>query len=105
MSYSKQVESLLKEKEISVGDRIEIIRNGKVFEGILMPRIELGDISKLIVKLDSGYNIGVELDKAKVNKLKFGQEKEIGKTKKSLLNLSFDQKKPPVTLIATGGTI
>ena len=105
MPYSKQVEVLLKQKEINVGDRIEIIRNGKTFQGILMPRIESGDTSKLIIKLDSGYNIGIGLDHVKVNKVKSSEETEMGKTKKSLLSLSFDTQKPPVSLIATGGTI
>ena len=56
--YAKNIEKVFKRKGIEVGDRIRIKKGKESYEGILMPRIELGDNSCLIIKLDNGYNIG-----------------------------------------------
>ena len=58
--YSQEIESLLKSKKIKIGDRIRILKKGAIHEGLLMPRIELGDCSCLVIKLDKGYNIGIK---------------------------------------------
>ncbi len=114
MPYSKKLETELLKSKISIGDKISVSKNGKTYEGILMPRIELGDQNCLVIKLDSGYNIGISFDgfvkiSKSVNmepKTIVGEEKfEMGKIKKSLLKIEFDAKKPRVSLIATGGTI
>jgi glutamyl-tRNA(Gln) amidotransferase subunit D len=69
MSYSKKVESLLKSKKLRVGDRVLITKSGRKTEGLLMPQTESGDADTLVLKLDNGYNVGIELDKgARVKK-------------------------------------
>ncbi len=106
--YSKKIQVFLKKKGIQIGDRVSINKNNRSYEGILMPRPELGDPNCLIIKLDSGYNIGIEFDsnvEMKKNDEKKSVPKEIGKVRKELLKLKFDRKKPPISLIATGGTI
>ncbi|MBU4246312.1 MAG: Glu-tRNA(Gln) amidotransferase subunit GatD [Nanoarchaeota archaeon] len=97
--YSKDVEQILKSKKIAVGDRIKI----DDFEGILMPRSDVGDTDSIVLKLDSGYNVGIKFEKgAKLEKLGHSSAK-IGTA--PIGNLSFDKSKPPISLIATGGTI
>jgi glutamyl-tRNA(Gln) amidotransferase subunit D len=112
--YSKKIEQVLKAKKLRIGDRILVEKEGKSYEGLLMPRIELGDQNSIVLKLDSGYNIGIRFGPGvKIEKsrsiepedVKEEEEFELGKTKKSLLEVSFDPKKPPVCLITTGGTI
>jgi len=109
-NYSKQIQKSL--KKIKIGDRISITKNKKTYEGLLMPRTELGDLNCIVLKLDSGYNIGIRHEKGvKVEKSKKAEPKEIKEElkfemeKEKLKELKFDTKKPKVALIMTGGTI
>ncbi|MEM5794089.1 MAG: Glu-tRNA(Gln) amidotransferase subunit GatD [Candidatus Aenigmatarchaeota archaeon] len=103
--YSKEIESLLKSKKIEVGDRIVVSKKGKKYEGILMPRIELGNTSCLILKLDNGYNIGIKLEKGiKVKKVKKEWRLEEPRVEKEKV-LIFDKKLPLISILGTGGTI
>lgn len=100
--YSKKIEKILKEKKIEIGDRVTITKNGKKYEGSLMPRIELGDRNSVIIKLDTGYNTGFEFTTGmKIEKLKKGQKPGGVPTKTFKKNKSL----PTISLIGTGGTI
>jgi len=55
--YSKRVQKLL--ANANPGDRVNV--NGE-YEGVLMPRTQ-GDADAVILKLDSGYNVGVKPEK------------------------------------------
>lgn len=84
-----------------IGDRVEVKVKQKVYTGVVMPTPELADKNILILKLDSGYNIGIKITKdTKI--------KKIGETKLE----GFPKYKPPinpklpnVSMITTGGTI
>jgi glutamyl-tRNA(Gln) amidotransferase subunit D len=54
---------LLTEKNILVGDTIIIKTHNSEFTGILMPRYESADENHIVIKLKSGYNVGIELGK------------------------------------------
>ena len=110
--YSKKIQSVLKRKGIKIGHRVRLEKSGKVYEGLLMPKTEVGDTDCIVLKLDNGYNMGIEFK----GSVKLGKSKEshnvkeegsfeLGKVKKGLLNLDFDKKKPKVSLIAAGGTV
>jgi len=103
--YSQKVQKVLKRKKIRVGDKIKLTKNKKSFEGILMPRIELGEKNSLIIKLDNGYNVGMKLDGGiKIMKIKTGHK--IGKKKrKKEKKIIFDKKLPMISILGTGGTI
>jgi len=109
-NYSKQVQTAL--KKFKIGDRIAVTKNNKTYEGLLMPRTELGDVNSIVLKLDSGYNIGIRHEKGvKIEKSKKPEPKEIKEEvkfeleKEKIKQLKFDSKKPKVALIMTGGTI
>ena len=90
----------LKQKNVSVGDSIKIISD-LTYEGILMPRYETSEDSHIVLKLKSGYNIGIELseikDIEKISSTKVVVEEEsVKKTDSSL---------PKILLLSTGGTI
>lgn len=100
-NYSPAVQKALKKIKADVGDRINISKKGEVYEGILMPRIELGDRNCITIKLDSGYNAGVKFETGvKMAKIKVSKKEEPQK-----IELTFNKNKPPITIIATGGTI
>lgn len=100
--YSQEIESLLKSKKIKVGDRVRVIAKAASYEGILLPRIEMGDTSSVVLKLDNGYNIGIHFEKGmQLKRLEGGAKLGVipavpVRTKAGL---------PDVSFIATGGTI
>jgi len=111
-NYSSSIQKALKRIKAKVGDRISITKGKQIYEGLLMPRIEMGDKNSIVLKLDNGYNIGIKFDKkVKIKKSKKREPKEIKEEvefefgKKKFKKLKFDPKKPKVSFIVTGGTI
>ena len=58
--YSKKIQNELKKNKIDVGDTVVVHADGRKYEGIIMPRPQLGDSDILVLKLKSGYNIGIK---------------------------------------------
>lgn len=83
-----------------LGDYVKIEKNGKVFEGILMPTTDASDKDILVIKLYSGYNQGIKKP-AKVTVLKKGNLKQ----KKIQFKKLKSKSKTRVSFITTGGTI
>jgi len=97
----KALEVLLKSKA-EVGDLIRVTKGESVYEGILIPRSELGDDSHVVVKIKSGYNVGVEVTpETKITKL--GAERRPAFTPPELPEQN--RSLPKVVIISTGGTI
>ncbi|MBI5227376.1 Glu-tRNA(Gln) amidotransferase subunit GatD [Candidatus Micrarchaeota archaeon] len=57
--YAPEIEKLLKQKKISLGDQVKVVSSSGEFIGLLMPRPEYGDQGVLIIKLNTGYNVGI----------------------------------------------
>lgn len=87
-------------KGIEVGDRIRVKKGDRTFEGLLMPRSELGDENHIVLKLDTGYNIGVNVRRIEVKRVK-----KAAPTKKTKEHVVKSKDLPDVTIIGTGGTI
>ena len=93
------------------GNRVKIIKDGLEYRGIVMPSPKSKDT--LVLKLASGYNIGIKIDeKTKIEIMGDGKfsiskpkrslgERESEKTKRDLVKKSL----PKVSIISTGGTI
>jgi glutamyl-tRNA(Gln) amidotransferase subunit D len=60
--YSRKIENELKKKKIDVGDTVTVVSGGHTYEGLIMPRPQLGDSDVLVLKLSSGYNVGIKPD-------------------------------------------
>ncbi|MBI5226160.1 Glu-tRNA(Gln) amidotransferase subunit GatD [Candidatus Micrarchaeota archaeon] len=104
MSYSKAVEAHLKKQKIEPGDRIRYSGNKGTFEGILLPKPELGGSeSCLMLKLDNGYNVGFECNGATLEKLP-GSSVALGNVGAEW-KPSVSTNVPKLSLVATGGTI
>ncbi len=100
--YKGEALCLLKQADCNVGDIIRVTSKGKVYEGILIPRSELGSGTAIIVKMKSGYNIGIQATaEVKVEK--------IGKGTKPTFATPLLPKQNPalpyVVIMSTGGTI
>lgn len=87
-----------KGKDAKVGDRIRINTAKDSVEGTLLESYEAGIV---LVKLDSGYNIGV--DRSNILDIKVIKKAEQKKEESKKFELSH--KKPIVDLIVTGGTL
>lgn len=100
--YSSLVRRKLREAKIDVGDRIVVVKNGERIEGILMPSHEFSNENCIVVKLDSGYNVGIELDeKTELVKLAAARKKKEERKSPQIK----DPNKPTIAILHTGGTI
>jgi len=85
-----------------VGDRVKVICKDEVVEGILIQRPEILPQNIVVVKLDSGYNMGIE--KRKIRRIEVVQKYKPAK-KKELKKLRINPKLPTVAVLSIGGTI
>jgi glutamyl-tRNA(Gln) amidotransferase subunit D len=100
--YRGKALKVLKNAEAEIGDIIRITKDNEIHEGVLIPRSEYGDDKHIIIKLKSGYNIGVEITPTtQIKKIGVGAKPTftpppLPKQKPNL---------PKVAIVSTGGTI
>ena len=83
------------------GDVVEICTDEGDYHGILMPRPEILEKGYAIVKLDNGYNIGI--DEKRIKKIEVVRKYE--KRKEVRHKISYKKDLPNVALLSFGGTI
>jgi glutamyl-tRNA(Gln) amidotransferase subunit D len=83
---------------MAVGDKVKVKTKDKEFVGVLMPD---SINNKLVLKLDTGYNIGIDKKKVKSTRVleKAKVKKEVSKKVKQ------NSKLPAISILHTGGTI
>jgi glutamyl-tRNA(Gln) amidotransferase subunit D len=85
------------------GDRVRVTRAGVTNEGVLLPS---STSEHLVVKLDGGYNVGVDRDDSDVEILERDvYDIESAQDGDSSSQIEFDDDLPTISLISTGGTI
>ncbi|HEX2556983.1 MAG TPA: Glu-tRNA(Gln) amidotransferase subunit GatD [Nitrososphaera sp.] len=93
---------ILSRNDISVGDTVKIATEDGEMSGVLMPRYESASDDHVVVKLNSGYNTGIQIGRIKsISKLQKGETATPAKT----LEISENNNLPKIALISTGGTI
>ncbi len=90
----------LTNNKIEVGSQVKIHAD-LIYTGVVMPRYEHSDEHHIVLKLKSGYNIGLELDKIK----KIELESPPVTKKENSYNSQPNPKLPKILLLSTGGTI
>jgi glutamyl-tRNA(Gln) amidotransferase subunit D len=89
---------------MNAGDRVRVERADGEYEGVLLPS---SSEDHLVVKLDGGYNVGIDRADSDVTVL----EEDVyaiggdGDDEASASEVAFDEDLPTVALISTGGTI
>ena len=83
------------------GDTVKVETESETHEGILMPRPEILDKGYVVVKLDNGYNIGIE--EKRIKKIEVVKKYERRKGEKS--KLTHKKGLPLVSILSFGGTI
>ncbi|NHN47027.1 Glu-tRNA(Gln) amidotransferase subunit GatD [Halostella sp. JP-L12] len=87
---------------MNAGDRVRVERADQTHEGVLLPSTTQ---DHLVVKLDGGYNVGIDREGAEVDVLESDvYEIEEGGGEESS-EVEFDEDLPTISLISTGGTI
>jgi len=101
--YRGRARQRLQELGVRVWSEVRILNDeGSTFEGVILPRSETADDLHVVVKLATGYNVGLHIDRIR-------EVEEIG-FKKAVYKIP-DQEfphgpdLPKVTLLGTGGTI
>jgi len=100
--YKGEVRDALTQAGCEVGDIVRVTGEGKTYEGILIPRSESNDDTHVVIKLKSGYNVGVRLStNLRIEKIGKGD-------KPSFLSPPLPLQKqelPRILIMSTGGTI
>jgi len=100
--YKGRSLSVLKKYDARVWGKVEIDSTRGMFKGTILPRSENDDDEHIVLKIATGYNIGINIDTIK-------SIKELGykKAKYQIPEKEFpySDNKPNVKLFGTGGTI
>ena len=98
--YKGKIRDFLISNKVDVGDLVKITSE-MTYSGILMPRYESGDESHIVLKLKSGYNIGIKFEK--IEKLeKIGERQSNNENSQTIVK---NEELPKILLLSTGGTI
>lgn len=93
---------MLKQANIDIGDVIKIKTKDETIEGSLMPRYEFADKQHIVIKLKSGYNIGINISEIlSITQIKKSDPLSFQSVPPLKLNPSL----PKIVIIGTGGTI
>ncbi len=83
------------------GDVVKVHTDEQTYEGILMPRPEIFEKGYVVIKLDNGYNIGI--DEKKITKIEVVKKYQPKKEEK--IKLHHKKNLPRVPILSFGGTI
>ncbi|MFY9301450.1 MAG: Glu-tRNA(Gln) amidotransferase subunit GatD [Candidatus Nitrosotenuis sp.] len=97
--YGKALE-FLKQNKLKVGDTIKITTDTEQ-TGTIMPRYEHSDDRHIVIKLKSGYNVGLEL--GRINRVEYVSSPKADQEQDTVSTLN--KTLPKILLLSTGGTI
>ncbi len=83
------------------GDIVKVHTKEEIYEGILLPRPEIFDENYTIIKLENGYNIGIE--NKRITKIEVVKKYE--KKKEERHKIEHKKGMPTVPILSFGGTI
>ena len=101
--YRGRARAKLEELGMRVWSDVRLVNTaGSVFERVVLPRSGNFDDLHIVLKLKTGYNVGVHIDRV-VSMEELGYKEAIYKIPEQAFPISPDL--PSVTLLGTGGTI
>ena len=101
MSYSPELTKKLKDLGAEEGYKLSVETDGKTYVGTLMPHHEFSAPDIIVLKMKSGYNVGIRVGKDTVIQI---VDRPVARKK---TDAEIEEKKglPTLVLIGTGGTI
>ena len=100
--YRDPALAVLKDNDVSVWSDVEVETTKGRYKGIILPRSETADPDHVVLKLATGYNIGLDAGTI-VSMKEFGRREANYKIPEK--EFPVDPDKPNVKLFGTGGTI
>ncbi len=100
--YKGHALETLKKFNARVWAKVKIDSTRGVFEGTILPRAENTDDRHIVLKIFTGYNIGVDIDTV-TGIQELGYKKAVYKIPEK--DFPYSKEKPNVKLLGTGGTI
>ena len=92
---------VLQDAGAEVGDVLELALGGELVRGMVVPRYQSNDDSHVVIKLKSGYNVGISVSK-------ISSVKKVSAGEKPAFAPPFPRPRgdlPEVAILGTGGTI
>ncbi|HIJ16066.1 MAG TPA: Glu-tRNA(Gln) amidotransferase subunit GatD, partial [Methanosphaera sp.] len=102
MSYEGYLKEFLEISNIDVGDKIRVTKPEIEHEGMLLEKPDYSNENTLIIKLSSGYNIGIDVKDAKIEKLSEGKKPKI---ELDPIDKQISEDKDNLSILSTGGTV
>lgn len=101
--YRKPSLDILKKFDAYVWSDVDVITiDNSLFSGLILPRSETADAEHIVLKLSTGYNIGIR--SSKISKITV-KGRKVANYKIPEKEFPYDKNKPRVKLFGTGGTI
>lgn len=100
--YKGKALEILKKYNVRVWAQVEIESSRGVFRGTILPRAENTDDEHIVLKISTGYNIGIDILTIN-NIIETGYKKAVYQI--PLKEFPYSKDKPNVKLFGTGGTI
>ncbi len=100
--YRPPMRDLMQRFDVGVWSEVTVRTSRGTFEGLVLPRSETADADHLVLKLVSGYNIGLRHDVIE-DMVATGYREALYKIPEE--EFPVDPSKPKVMLLGTGGTI
>ncbi len=94
--------SALKNFDALIWSDVDVTTDDSTYTGVILPRSETADDKHVVLKLRTGYNIGIAAEKIKDIKIAGRKVIHYQIPEKAF---PYDPKKPHVKLLGTGGTI
>ena len=102
MTYKEISQDYIKQYGISIGDTVKVNKEDISYTGILLDRPEDADDGYLVIKLSSGYNIGVAIENTTCELIEKGEKPKIGYDE---TEIPHDDAKQNISIESTGGTV
>ena len=102
MTYKENAENYIRNYAVGIGDKIKINKKDISYTGILLDRPEDADDGYLVIKLSSGYNIGVAIENTTAELIEKGEKPKIGFGE---TEIPYDESKQNISIVSTGGTV
>ncbi len=101
--YKELTSKFLDSANVSVGDTVLIKKSeDESYTGILLDRSEDAADGYVVLKLDSGYNLGININDASIKLIEKGDKPKIGYDD---VEIEYDDNKMDISIISTGGTV
>ena len=100
--YKNKPLKILNDAGIKIGDFIKIVTKTTENSGNILPRYEYSNEEFIVIKMSSGYNIGIDSNSiTSIKKIKSGEEPKFNPPTKPDVKETL----PKISILGTGGTI